>query len=92
MPTPQEALTTLNTLRDELARRGFSGIPEIPSTSFNRILAKLDEVVDEIQTLLPPPQCPGSWQTCKCPHHLAVRAAYQADLQERQLREAHFSD
>lgn len=92
MTTQQEALDTLNTLRDDIARRGLSDRKDLAAPDYYNILNQLDAVVDNIQALAPPKNCPNNWITCSCLHHLKVREAYAAAEREKELNRAAMSD
>lgn len=92
MTTQQEALDTLNTLRDEIQRRGLSDRKDLIVADYYRILDKFDALVDDLQALSPPVNCPNNWISCTCLHHHKMRDVYAAAEREKELRQAELSD
>lgn len=92
MTTHQEALDTLNALRDEIHRRGLSDRKDLIAADYYRVLDNLDSLVDDIQALSPPTNCHNNWITCSCLYHQRMRDTYAAHEREKELRHAELSD
>jgi len=92
MITQQEALDTLNTLRDEISRKGLSDKKDLIASDYFRTLDKFDTLIASIQALSPPPNCVNNWIVCSCLHHQRMRDTYAANEREKELRQAELSD
>lgn len=92
MPTQQDVLDTLTSLRSEITRKGLSDLKEVSVVAYHGIINQFDALIAAVNAIQPQPACPEFWITCSCLFHQQMRDAYAEAEREKELRLASLSD
>ena len=92
MPTQQEIIETLASLRNEIVRKGFSDRKDLSVAAYHRVLQHFDTLIAAIEAIAPAVICHNNWTTCSCLFHLQMREAYAEKEREKELRMSELGD